>query len=702
MANALDLILSSIKRKLKYHTGDSGAAWDSLVESLQNPVPIGTASQLERGAAMRMQPGSLRPNLTNQEMVNAGLNIAGVAPVGMFIGKGAKVWDVVKSAQAQKMADAGVDPRKIWAETGNWKAPDGMWRQEIPDNAAAINANKGRYLNISPEANEAGFYHTMPVTDFLRHPELRSSYPDITNTNLTLKSYGKGGGGAYIYGGVANDSITLDNAFAKSPMIKAVDGPFTISEADAAKINSAELALGNYRLTNQNEAKSSTLHELQHAIQQREGWARGGSPDMFAGDKANEALKELTARQTRGLEPFSPEAQAIRDRLFDNLAKDDAIGYPQKLYRRLAGEAEARATQARMNMDMPQRQQTYPADSYDVPLDQLLVRYGDGPAMSTVRPTNSLDGLQKQEFIDQYISRLREISPQQPERWYQKQAEMNYETSKARLATSRHTNAQGQPIPPTKYELAHAEAQRVAALPVEQGGLGLPANNTAMDRAAAMGAENKIPIESLRNSYEMGIKGIDGLSGEELNRVSNFGPMNRLAFNSGIRADDFPMMETGYRYGKAPQSGVSKNYADNTYEPGVSMAAVGDDNSWLGNSIFFRDRDIHEYQGLHNPNIRGSDGEPLLSGVKEINIDKPTVGEENAINLLYSLPERGAYPNPDNAKMRSRFAAFNPANRDSADLLASLGLPVASASALLSLIYGQEDAQASELQRMAR
>jgi GNAT superfamily N-acetyltransferase len=37
-----------------------------------------------------------------------------------------------------------------------------------------------------------------------------------------------------------------------------------------------------------------------------------------------------------------------------------------------------------MNMDMPQRLQTFPADSYDVPLDQLIVRYGDGPAMSTV------------------------------------------------------------------------------------------------------------------------------------------------------------------------------------------------------------------------------------------------------------------------------------------------------------------------------
>lgn len=39
----------------------------------------------------------------------------------------------------------------------------------------------------------------------------------------------------------------------------------------------------------------------------------------------------------------------------------------------------------------------------------------------------------------------------------------------------------------TQYELAHRTAQRNAALPIEQGGLGLHPNNTAQDRAKAMG-----------------------------------------------------------------------------------------------------------------------------------------------------------------------------------------------------------------------
>ena len=43
-------------------------------------------------------------------------------------------------------------------------------------------------------------------------------------------------------------------------------------------------------------------------------------------------------------------------------------------YRRLAGEAEARATQARMNMNAKQRREVFPYDSYDVPVNSLIVR----------------------------------------------------------------------------------------------------------------------------------------------------------------------------------------------------------------------------------------------------------------------------------------------------------------------------------------
>lgn len=50
----------------------------------------------------------------------------------------------------------------------------------------------------------------------------------------------------------------------------------------------------------------------------------------------------------------------------------------QSLYRRSAGEAQARATQDRMNMNMQQRRDIYPLAGgklSDIPLDQLINRY---------------------------------------------------------------------------------------------------------------------------------------------------------------------------------------------------------------------------------------------------------------------------------------------------------------------------------------
>ena len=50
------------------------------------------------------------------------------------------------------------------------------------------------------------------------------------------------------------------------------------------------------------------------------------------------------------------------------------------------------------------------------------------------------------------------------------------------------------PIGKTAFETAQEIAQLNASLPVSQGGLGLPANNTAMDRAKAMGFDSNNPL----------------------------------------------------------------------------------------------------------------------------------------------------------------------------------------------------------------
>jgi hypothetical protein len=65
-----------------------------------------------------------------------------------------------------------------------------------------------------------------------------------------------------------------------------------------------------------------------------------------------------------------PEIKA----LLNKLKQMELEANPREQYKRLAGEAEARAVQARLGMTKEQRRQTYPFKSYDVPVNELINR----------------------------------------------------------------------------------------------------------------------------------------------------------------------------------------------------------------------------------------------------------------------------------------------------------------------------------------
>ncbi|TLS99916.1 hypothetical protein [Aliarcobacter cibarius] len=123
------------------------------------------------------------------------------------------------------------------------------------------------------------------------------------------------------------------------------------------------------------EGKITLLHEIQHTIQGRENWARGGSPKEFnlrGSDKLNQSfideadtlrkpkVEELISRLSQGKiskEEFKkiynemPETQTIRE-WTENIANSkDPFG----AYQRLWGEQQARATSYRANYTPEQR-----------------------------------------------------------------------------------------------------------------------------------------------------------------------------------------------------------------------------------------------------------------------------------------------------------------------------------------------------------
>jgi hypothetical protein len=292
-----------------------------------------------------MEAGFAVTDLLPTSAAAKGAALAAPALAGIFMGSKSKTWDTLAAQKAKMLADMGTDARTIWKETGTWKGPDGKWRQEISDQAAKITDDV--FYGIKENQQFKG-----PMSQALTHKDLYKSYPDVGE----IKS------------GFYAQKIP-EGSYDKSTDTITSAGPGTTSQ------------------------KSAAVHELQHAIQQREGFAEGGSPstmilalekiadqkrqqaqEMFRISSANDPLDPLRivkpGARKKGLE-LEKEARELEAKALAAYRSEQA---KFDLYQRLGGEAEARATQARMNMTPEQRQAMFPEESYDVPINELIIR----------------------------------------------------------------------------------------------------------------------------------------------------------------------------------------------------------------------------------------------------------------------------------------------------------------------------------------
>jgi hypothetical protein len=155
------------------------------------------------------------------------------------------------------------------------------------------------------------------------------------------------------------------------------------------------------------DMRGTLLHEIQHAIQNREGFARGGNPGMFqeeakgareAVERVNHALtmisRKMDALRQRGEAPSqfnrepNPEFAKLKDaydRLMDYRSQVVAEKYdPYQHYRRLAGEVEARNVTQRM--DQPPEELVEPIFGEDVPRSKQIVRFRDPNGYAASEP----------------------------------------------------------------------------------------------------------------------------------------------------------------------------------------------------------------------------------------------------------------------------------------------------------------------------
>ena len=313
-----------------------------------------------------------------------------------FAGSNAENADRLALNQAKEMDKSGADSETIRKQTGWFKGADGKWRFEISDKDAEILPSAlehfAKYLAAKYESNYA--YRQL---EELRqnptkykpevHKELIEQYEkDLKKANKEMFELG--------------DELRLGDVLKHDKLFKAYpylrDVKVIISDMDASgryypyhneiELDADMFDARKYRYNKfypqekrTAEIKKVLMHEIQHAIQQKEGFAEGGNPAQFA-DRARQAeLKRDLARLKEREQAGEDVSEEIAQAEFELNSIEE--GQTDK-YLHLAGEIEARNTEKRADMSDQERMDTAPQDTQDYKDSDAIIVFDDGSAMA--------------------------------------------------------------------------------------------------------------------------------------------------------------------------------------------------------------------------------------------------------------------------------------------------------------------------------
>ena len=230
----------------------------------------------------------------------------------------------------------------------------------------------------------------------------------------------------------------------------------------------------------------------------------------------------------------------------------------------------------------------------------------------------------------------------------------------------------------TAQEEAFEIAQRNAALPIEQGGLGLPKDNTAMDRAKAMGFD----IEAYHGTTSPNIEAFDPLMSKGARQRTGIwaseNPELANTYAGNLGGSVYPLMmkskgmaevdAVGSNWSRIPADAVIK-HSDGTETPLRNIISNLFSETTNTNDIARYARQQLD-KGVRFKNISDIGAMSRWAG------DVP----ETANNLTTFRLE----------DIRSRFAAFDPLKRNSGNILAGVGAGGVGLG-LRGLLYDEEE-----------
>lgn len=239
---------------------------------------------------------------------------------------------------ARKMEEEKKDAKAIKMATGWERGADGKWRYEIPDAKIKDTMNVGGGQIVKRYEDDM-LWNGGKLSDVIDAPELFKAYPQLKGVRIDTDA-------------IMNDMPSHGEYDSKNNTIT---------------IHADELKYMNDILN----------HEIQHAIQDIEGFAKGGSPRLVRGEvkkRFDEVTKQIKQLRAEGKED---EAKALIEKnrgLYNAYTKNDDFNS----YKSLAGEVEARNVQERMNMTPEERRKTLAESTEDVARkDQIFLGVGD-------------------------------------------------------------------------------------------------------------------------------------------------------------------------------------------------------------------------------------------------------------------------------------------------------------------------------------
>ena len=239
---------------------------------------------------------------------------------------------------AREMEAEKKDAKAIKMATGWERGADGKWRYEMPD--AKIKETMDIDGHVVKRFDEDMLWNDGKLADVVDAPELFKAYPQLKETRIVT------------------DAVTGD-----MPSTGDYD-----AKTNTITIHADELKYMNGILT----------HEVQHAIQKIEGFARGGSPAMVRSEikkQMAEVTKQIRQLRAEGKEAEAKELIKKNRGLYEASVGDDDFGS----YKSLAGEVESRNVERRMGMSAEERRASLAAETEDVSReDQIFLTSGDG------------------------------------------------------------------------------------------------------------------------------------------------------------------------------------------------------------------------------------------------------------------------------------------------------------------------------------